>query len=141
MPFCSLTLVAKKPSRIPQNPETLGDHIKRRRLELGLYQAQVAKILTVDESTITNWEKRRTSPTLRLLPKIIEFLGYNPLIGNQNTLGERLLRYRKGQGITQKELAKQIGIDPTTLSRLERNRGRCLPLVLEKVGAFLNDHT
>jgi len=132
-----LTLTAKKPSKIPQDPKTLGDHIKKRRLELGLHQAQVGEILGVTECTITNWEKNRTNPTLRTLPNIIEFLGYDPSASDQNTIGGRLLQYRKGRGITQKELAKQIGIDPTTLSRLERNRGECLQSVLEMVRTFL----
>ena len=57
---------------------THGDHIKKRRLELGLYQRQVAKILEVDESTVTNWEKNRTGPTRQLLPKVIQSLGYDP---------------------------------------------------------------
>ena len=119
----------------------MGDHVKKRRLELGLYQAQVAKMLRVDESTVTNWEKHRTQPTLRALPKTVAYLGYDPMPAGTTRLGEMLLRYRKSRGVTQKELAKQIGIDPTTLSRLERKQGGCLPSVLEKVGAFLNDHT
>jgi transcriptional regulator with XRE-family HTH domain len=120
---------------------TLGDHIKKRRLELGLYQAQVARILGVTESTITNWEKNRTNPTLRLSPKIVQFLGYDPTPTDLKALHETLLQYRKRRGMSQKELAKQIGIDPATLSSLERNRGRSLPAVLKRVSAFLSSHT
>jgi len=54
------------------------------------------------------------------------------------TLGGRIKRYRYIRGISQKELARQIGIDPTTLSRLERERGRCSPSVLRKVAVFLD---
>jgi transcriptional regulator with XRE-family HTH domain len=121
LPFCSLTLTTKKPSKFAQNPKTLGDHIKRRRLELGLYQAQLAPILGITESTITNWEKNRTNPTLHLLPKIIEFLGYDPLPPGTTSLGEILLRYRKTRGVSQKEMAKSLGIDPTTLARWEKS--------------------
>ncbi|MDP2886817.1 MAG: helix-turn-helix transcriptional regulator [Ignavibacteria bacterium] len=137
MPFCSITLTAQKPAKPPTILNTIGDHIKRRRLELGLFQKDVAQILGVDESTVTNWEKNRTTPMLWALPKIIEFLDYDPSFGDPSTLGGRLLRYRKYQGMTQKELSKQIGIDPSTIGRLEKNRGECLPSVLEKVGAFL----
>lgn len=42
--------------------------------------------------------------------------------------------------MTQKELARQIGIDPSTLSRLERDKGRCFDTVLKKVHDFLNTH-
>jgi len=97
----------------------------------------VAEILAVDESTVTNWEKNRTQPTLRALPKIVAFLGYDPTPGDSENLGKKLLRYRKMRGTTQKKLAKEIGIDPTTLSRLEKNNGRCFREVLQKVNDYL----
>jgi transcriptional regulator with XRE-family HTH domain len=112
LPFCRVSLKAAKPTKIRQNPQTWGNHIKKRRLELGRYQAQVALILGVTESTVTNWEKHRTNPTLHLLPKIIEFLGYDPMPTETKTLSDMLLRYRKSRGVTQKELAMKIGIDP-----------------------------
>lgn len=141
LPFCHITLSAQKPTKLPRILNTIGDHIKRRRLELGLYQGQVARVLGVDESTVTNWEKNRTSPTLRYLPKLVQFLDYDPLAGERHTLGGRLLHYRKAQGMTQKQLAQAIGIDPATLSRLERNQGRCLASVIEKASIFLGCHT
>jgi transcriptional regulator with XRE-family HTH domain len=141
LPFCHITLSAQKPTKLPRILNTIGDHIKRRRLELGLYQAQVAEILAVTESTITNWEKNRTNPTLRSMPKIIEFLGYDPMPSDPETLGETVFQYRKSHGVSQKGLAQRIGIDPATLSRLERNRGGCLSWVLEKAAAFLETHT
>jgi DNA-binding XRE family transcriptional regulator len=78
---------------------------------------------------------------LQAVPKIIEFLGYDPLPYDSGTLGEKLLQYRKSRGIDQKELAERIGIDPTTLSRLERNKGGCFPMILKNVSAFLNART
>ncbi len=93
--------------------------MKKRRHELGLFQKHVAKALGVDLSTVTNWEKNRTTPTLWTLSKIIEFLGYDPSVDNPSTMGGRLLRFRKCRGMSQKEFAMRIGIDPTTLNRLE----------------------
>ena len=136
MPFCNITLTGQKPSKIPENPKTIGEHIKKRRLELGLFQMQVAAIIGVDECTVTNWEKNRTTPMLWTFPKIIEFLGYDPSFGDASTIGEKLLRYRKSRGMTQKEFAGKIGIDPATLSRFERNRGRCFQSVMEKLEIF-----
>jgi transcriptional regulator with XRE-family HTH domain len=51
--------------------KTLGDHIRKRRLDLGLLQREVAAKLSVTESTIWNWESNTTDPALRLLPAII----------------------------------------------------------------------
>ncbi len=141
LPFCHITLSAQKPTKLPRILNTIGDHIKKRRLELGLYQAQVAEMIGVDECTVTNWEKNRTTPTLRCLPKIIEFLGYDLTGGDACTLGRRLVQYRKCRGMTQKELARLIGIDPTTLGRLETKRGKRNPSVFQKVAAFLCAHT
>jgi transcriptional regulator with XRE-family HTH domain len=57
---------------------TVGDHIRRRRLDLGLLQREVAERLGADAATITNWELNRTQPALRFLPAIVGFLGYPP---------------------------------------------------------------
>ena len=140
LPFCSITLTAQKPTKLPRILNTIGDHIKKRRLELGLYQRQVAKVIGVDECTITNWEMNRTRPTLRTIPTIIEFLGYDPISTETTTLGEVPLRYRKSRGVNQKELAKQIGIDPTTLGRVERGGVNSSATVKEKISKFLLKH-
>jgi transcriptional regulator with XRE-family HTH domain len=135
-----LTLLAKRPlnSAYPKSLVTLGDHLRRRRLDLGLLQKDVAVTIGVDTMTVCNWEKNRGGPELHFIPRIIKFLGYEPPLPQPGTLGERIKHYRYLRGITQEDLAKEIGIDPGTLSRLERNRGRCLPSVLRKIKAFLD---
>src|SRR5260221_9483126 len=77
LPCCYLTLKTRKPLNpsYPEHLTTLGDHIRKRRLDLGLHQKEVAVIVNATTSTVTNWEKNRTSPRLYLLHKIIKFLG------------------------------------------------------------------
>ena len=70
------------------------------------------------------------------MPKIVEFLCYIPFNGQVKTMEEKIADYRRLSGITQKELAKSLGIDPGTLSRWERNKGRPLKKLLTK----LTDH-
>ncbi|MBI3586592.1 MAG: helix-turn-helix transcriptional regulator, partial [Ignavibacteriales bacterium] len=82
-----------------------------KRLELRLLQKEVASKLGVDEMTVCNWEKNHSSPMLHLLAKIIDLLGYDPKTSEAKTLGEKVLQYRKSHGITQKELARRIGVD------------------------------
>jgi len=134
-----LTLSAKRPPEkaYPKELLTIGDHLRKRRLDFGLHQKDVAVIIGVDTCTITNWEKNRGEPQLRFMPKVTDFLGYEPNTDQSSSLGERIRRYRYLRGISQKELARQIGIDPTTLSRLERNPW-CVysPSVLRRVMAF-----
>lgn len=102
-------------------------------------QGLLAKRLGAQIDTIRNWERDRTSPALRYLPAIIEFLGYDPARSEPKTVGERLLKYRRDRGISQKDLARQIGIDPTTLSRIERNaRNRIFRNVLLRLKTFIS---
>jgi transcriptional regulator with XRE-family HTH domain len=139
LPFCDVTLAARKPqnSAYPEKLLTLGDHLRKKRLDLGLYQKDVAVAIGVDTTTIYNWENNRTSPPVRFIHRVVEFLGHGPPDLKSVSLGERIKRYRYLKGITQKELARQIGIDPTTLRRLEGNQGRCLESVRRKVANLL----
>jgi len=59
-------------------PQTLGEQIKKRRLELGLSQKEASKVLGVTSFTVLNWEKGKTEPLPQFMPKIILFLGYDP---------------------------------------------------------------
>jgi hypothetical protein len=68
-----------------------------------------------------NWEKEHRTPRVNHMAAVVEFLGYDPFQGG-DTMAQRLLNYRTGLGITQKEFARQIGVDPSTLARLERCR-------------------
>ncbi|MBI1805107.1 MAG: helix-turn-helix transcriptional regulator [Ignavibacteriae bacterium] len=122
LPCSYLTLKTGKPRNpaYPEDLKTLGDHIRKRRLDLGMHQKDVAKLINTTTSTITNWEKNRTSPRLRLLPSVFGFLGYNPLQSNPNSLGEKIKQYRIQKGLSLRRLAKELGIDPGTLERWER---------------------
>jgi len=92
--------------------------LRKRRLDLGLRQVDVAKMLGCDEMSVVFWENGQRKPYVRSMGKIIQFLGYNP-IPTGTTIGERLVAHRKSRGLTQKEFARQIGVDPCTLSRWE----------------------
>lgn len=45
---------------------------------MGLLQRDVARQIGVNKDTIYNWETNRTGPEVRLIPRIIDFLGYAP---------------------------------------------------------------
>ncbi len=121
----------------PKSLRTIGDHLRKRRLDLKLLQKAVAKILEVDPMTVCNWENNLTQPKLHFLPRIIRLIGYDPFSPKSNAVSEMLLLYRKSSGIAQKKLALQIGIDPTTLSRVEREQGICTGSTQAKIRAFL----
>ena len=121
LPICNIVLKAIKPERKPYPKEliTYGDHLRKKRLDLNLSQPQVAKIINVTTDSITNWELNRGKPILTFIPKIISFLGYTPTFNEIS-----IKQYRIQKGISQKELAEILNIDPTTLSRIERGSER-----------------
>src|SRR5207302_10529442 len=104
----------KKPRNkaYPDTLKIIGDHLRKKRLDLKLRQKDVGSALKVDAMTICNWEKNRGQLALRFIPKIISFLGYDPFPQVSSTLGAEILQYRRKQGLSIKKLAKILGIDP-----------------------------
>lgn len=125
LPFCTATLKSDwRPAGYPIVLSHLGDHIRRRRLELGLLQKNVASQIGTHTQTVCNWEIGDTSPALPWLPGIIRFLGYDPR-PVPVTMADRLKHYRTGLGVSRKAMAKRLGVDPGTLCKWER--GICEP--------------
>ena len=60
------------------HPQTVGEHIKKRRLELSLEQEQVATEVGVTWLSVSNWERGVYRPTKKAMIPIIAFLGYDP---------------------------------------------------------------
>jgi transcriptional regulator with XRE-family HTH domain len=122
--------------RIPLEPKTIGDHIRKHRLGLNMHQKDVARQIGIDKTSIFNWEANTSQPDLRFMPAVIRFLGYNPL-PPANTIGEELVRHRTTLGIIQKDAARQIGVDPGTLARWERGERAPTGALLRAAMAFL----
>jgi len=136
-----LVLKAEKPKHFqyPKELKSLGDHIRKRRLDQGLFQRQVAEKIGVSEETIYNWECHKSSPHVHHLPRVIRFLGYSPLPAAR-TKGENLVRTRRELGLTQKAMARLVGVDPTTLARWEKGRGGLSNQSLNIVNSFFKVH-
>jgi len=140
LPFCHLTLKAKKPVHREKYPDicrTWGDWIKVRRLDLKLTKRQLSLRFNVSDVTIYLWEKNRINPSLAQIPKIIEFLGRDPFEKKTENLGEKIREYRRIHGLTQKKLAEQLGVDPTTLAAWESSKHRPSKQILEKLKLLL----
>jgi len=101
LPFChrELSITKPGPSTYPTRLDTIVDHIHKRRKDLHLLQREVAVIIGVDTMTMNSWETERVTPHLRTMPRMIEFLGYNPLPEGR-TIGERLRRFRLALGLS-----------------------------------------
>jgi transcriptional regulator with XRE-family HTH domain len=120
--------------------KTIGDHIKKRRLDLKLLQREVAERFGVDETTVQFWENNRVKPSLALTPKIIEFLGYDPLGAKPISLGEKIRHFRRLHGLSQKRLADILGIDKTTLAGWERREHQPTKRFFNRLNSFLKSY-
>ena len=65
-----------------------------------------------------NWEKEYSEPRIQFYPAIFSFLGHDPF-PEPKTLGEKLVAWRRRNGITRKSLARQLGIDEAALAKRE----------------------
>ncbi len=115
------------------NPTTIGEKLRNRRLELHLFQKEVAQRIGVSEDTITNWEKNRGNPSIKCYPKIIEFLGYVPFEIDTTTLGGKIKLYRYMKGISQEALAYELSVNESTVFNYENDRYKPFLKTLEKL--------
>ena len=143
VPFCPITLKAKKPtseelSPYPDKLETLGDHIRKMRLDLKLTAKEVGRRIGVNLWTVYKWEYHVSIPAPRFNTKIIQFLGYEPDVVMRGFYGQKIVAYRKMRGLSQREFAQMLGIHKMTLQQWEQNRKRPSNELLEKLLVFFD---
>ena len=135
-----VTLKAQKPSNkpYPKSLHTIGDHIKKRRLDLNLTHKQAAKLIGVQDDSICNWEHNYVTPKIHLLPKIIQFLGYVPFELPKETMSDKMITYRKVHGLTQRKLAELLSVDETTIRDWENCKHKPSKKLLKRINNIMN---
>jgi transcriptional regulator with XRE-family HTH domain len=108
-------------------------------MDLGLDQKEVAQIIGVSVFSIIHWENGQHAPEIGFIPTIIRFLGYDP-DPEPTSLGERMLAARRRLGITQRQLARRLAVDPTSVMRWERQGKTPTRALRERIEAFLRPH-
>lgn len=145
LPFCQLKIQAKRPLHphrwkctqvAPTQPQTIGEHLKRRRLALHLMQKDVAKQLGVHVESLKNWEHGVGRPLPRQIPQIIAFLGYNPE-PQPASMSRRIVHARHQLGFTQKKLARALGTDPVSVYRWENGLSEPAPAKFKELESLL----
>ena len=138
LPSCHVHLRGEipTPKGYPTEPQTVGEHLLKKRMELGFLQREAAARLGVSVATLINWEKRRHEPEIRPRPAIIEFLGFDPS-PKAMALEERLRQAWRQLGWSQRELAQALGVDPSTLGAWECGEHRPAERLRKDVGESL----
>ena len=100
LPLGPKVLKTRKPMLNRDPPQTLGEHLRKRRHKLDIFQKDAARELSANQWTLIGWEADRKKPTVRFMSRIIHFLGYDPF-PEPCTLGGRLLATRRRPGLSQ----------------------------------------
>mgnify|MGYP002725883772 CR=1 FL=1 len=140
VPCCkpSIFKVLRKSRHYPQELTTLGDHIRARRLDLGLEQKDVAILLKVCKDTIKNWENNHFKIEARNYPAIMDFLGYC-LYEKLITWGEKLRQHRIHNGMSTYDLARLLEVDPKSIQNWERGTAPTWEDNREKAEGFMKE--
>ena len=142
VPFTNLRLTGtqKKPKGYPEQLLTVGDHIKARRLDLGITRKELCSIIGIGPWPNLCWEHDGATPRVRYWPAILDFLGYDPEL-EPITLAGKLLKIRRRHGWQLRDLAVRIDVSPNSIKRWEegivpRNgrTSRVLERLLEEEG-------
>jgi hypothetical protein len=67
---------------VPTIPKTVGDFLRKKRVEERLSQSEAALRIGVSTSSIKLWELNRTEPAGRFLEQAVTFLDFNPVNGS-----------------------------------------------------------
>ena len=120
LPFSETDGWVKKPygQSYPANPKTLGDYIRKRRLELRLLQKDVASFVGVCEDTVTLWENNQTEPKAKYVAKIIQFMGEVPPIF-PDSFGGKVKIFRLVHGLTHSQMGGLLRVNGSTISAWE----------------------
>lgn len=100
---------------IHPRPQTLGQHLRNRRLGLDLRQEDVARQLGTLREAYERWERDERQPVVSEWPGILRFLDYYPV--PESTQADLVLKARRCQGVDQKTLAKAVGVIHQRLRR------------------------
>lgn len=105
----------------PEAPTTLGEHLRKRRLDLRQTQEQSAKWFGISVTTYNNWEANRVTPGISKSPKITGYLGYDPHPAPKS-FSESVRALRRHFGMNRQQFAKQLGVDVKSVLNWEAAR-------------------
>ncbi len=106
-------------------PITIGDHLRKRRLEAGLTQEAAATMMGITSESVSKWELDAHGIRITAYPKLLSFIGYYPF--HADTLPEKILKYRRITGSPNNLLGLLLGMDGSTLCRVSLGKYKLAP--------------
>ena len=142
---------------VPKDPTTLGGHLRKRRLQLKIFQAEAARKLRVSNRTLSLWECDRLYPGWSYWPRIVTYLNHDPFIdstlgrpkGNETkgvaflssqpptTIGQKIAKRRLELKKNRTQCAKELGISVKTLWGWENGQHKISRLFQERIKRFI----
>jgi transcriptional regulator with XRE-family HTH domain len=142
---------------VPKQPETIGGHLRRRRLQLKILQREAARRLGVSTVSLSRWERDAVYPTWPMQPRIKDYLGYDPFTdpalghpgGNKPprvaflsssshiNIGQRIVAECIKARRTRKEFAQNLGISPKTIWNWSVARRKPSRAVLQRIAKLV----
>jgi transcriptional regulator with XRE-family HTH domain len=127
---------------LSKKPQTIGEHLRKKRFTSHLGQAEVAEQLKVSQRTLSLWERDYVHPSWSRQREIAAFLGYNPFVdpflgrprGNETTdvaiflrnttlsFGQLIKKHRLELRKTRNQCARELGVSVKTLWSWESGR-------------------
>lgn len=131
-----------------QNMKTIFRDLRK---EKSLTQMELAKILNIDQTTVSKWEVGKAIPDYDTLQRLADFynVSVDYLLGRenkhfvsptfeQNTALTRLKELRESKNLTQAKLAEILGVGRTTITMYEK--GAIVPPadILQKLANYFD---
>lgn len=129
----SKTSPKPRPKHYPFNPQTLGEHLMKRRMDLEIPKIEVARRLGVTEEAIYAWETGMHYPYINYFARIIKFLGYSLWHFDTAALSGQIQDYRHKHGLTAEQFGKLVGVLCTAVRAWELNKFKPIREIITKL--------
>ena len=88
--FSAISVYRRLLKRAPENPQTLGEHLRLARIDRGLKQTELAQLLGVTYQTVQKWEHNLVPMNSKSRARVVAFLGYNPAVPEKNPTADSI---------------------------------------------------
>lgn len=136
-----VSLVVKKPSKKKFNQfQPIAQHLHQARVLRKESLVEQAENIGIDAGMINHFENTGAFPRPVTFSKIVDYLGYFPLVLKTDSFGKKMKASRHCKGLSIRKASEQIGINYATWRIWESDRFiRPTGKVRQKLDSFIYD--